>query len=432
MTAPSIRLDPIPRPTSAGGGTDPHLDEVLPRAFDDLPPMVNEHVAAARRHLDAWVARHGLVGKVSARERFARADFGWFAAVTYPTADESGLCLIADWFAWLFLLDDRFRDIAVGREPARCRELAGEIAAVLAQDGARLTARRPGGPALVESLADLWSRTAPHSTPEWRTRFSGHLADIGTAAFRPAYARTGDTIPAYARTGDTIPANDRTGDTIPAYDRTGDTVPAETGAVTPYETASTAGRQDAGAMHVRMDLIEIVERAVVPERLYDDGTYQDALRSACDVVRWTSDAYSLTSEPFLGGYSLGGYPGARGPSLGGYPGQREPSLGGRSGERAASLSGYDEPAAVVENTPGLDGGGPVSQVVTAISGGIRAYQEREIRAFAAFPAHADVLAANFAGMRSWMRGNLDWSARTRRPHRLGTPSTHRPVEHPAP
>ncbi|MCG5217683.1 terpene synthase family protein [Streptosporangium soli] len=355
MTAPPIRLDPIARLTSARGGAlvDRHLDEILPRAFDDLAPLVNEHVAAAREHLDAWVLQHGLVRRESARQRFAHADFGWFAAVTYPTADETGLCLIADWFAWLFLLDDQFDDGAVGREPARVQELMGEMAAVLLHDGGPPAVVRPGSPAIVESLADLWSRTVPHSTPEWRDRFVGHVAEGGMAAFWEAGNRVAGEVP--------------------------------------DEATYIAKRRHTGAIYVCMDLIEIVERSVVPAPVYGDETYQDALRSACDVVCWTNDVYSL--------------------------------------EKELSLGEYHNLVAVVEHARGLDRDGSVSHVVTAISEEIRAYQEREGRTFAEFPAHADVLAANFAGMRSWMRGNLDWSARTKRYRRADTTSAHRPTDY---
>ncbi len=56
----------------------------------------------------------------SARERFEQADFGAFVGMVYPTADSENLDLVADWFVWLFLVDDQLDDGHLGRSPSGC------------------------------------------------------------------------------------------------------------------------------------------------------------------------------------------------------------------------------------------------------------------------------------------------------------------------
>ncbi|MFG1873259.1 hypothetical protein ACGFIV_00285 [Sphaerisporangium sp. NPDC049003] len=339
MTAPQeARLRPVAWNDllTADAGVDRCLDVILPSALDVFPPLLDEHVDAARRHLARWVDEYGLVRKEAARRRFAHADFAWFAAVTYPSADERGLCLIADWFAWLFLLDDQFDDGAVGRDPDRVRELMGEMAAVLVHDdGGPRTYPRP---AIVEALADLWRRTTPRTTPAWRHRFVDHIAEGGLAAFWEAENRVRGVVP--------------------------------------DEATYIEKRRHTGAIYVCMDLIEAVERTEVPARVYADARYQDALRSACDVVCWTNDLYSL--------------------------------------EKELSLGEYHNLVAVVEHGRGFSREQSVRHVVAAITAEIDLYLERESRVLSAFPGHVADVVRNFAGMRSWMRGNLDWSARTKR------------------
>ncbi|MFD0887126.1 hypothetical protein ACFQ08_21480, partial [Streptosporangium algeriense] len=122
-------------PVAADADVRRCLDEIMPAVLDVFAPEIAQHVEQARDHLERWVDGHGLVRKEAARHRFAHADFAWFAAVTYPTADRESLFLIADWFAWLFLLDDQFDDGAVGRDPDRVRDLMEQMAQVLLTDG---------------------------------------------------------------------------------------------------------------------------------------------------------------------------------------------------------------------------------------------------------------------------------------------------------
>ncbi|MFJ4978472.1 terpene cyclase [Streptomyces coeruleorubidus] len=305
----------------------------LADVFEVFPPELNPHADAAVSHLVQWTEERGLVGNVVARKRFEHADFGWFAAVTYPTADEQGLCLVADWFAWLFLLDDQLDDGGLGKDPARTGELMSQLFEVLGGNGEDVAT---GAPALVTSLADLWRRTS--AGPAWRERFVQHVISGGLAARWEADNRARGTVP-----------------DVESY---------------------VENRRHTGAIYVCMDLIEVVERLDLPAPVYESEPFTRALRSACDVVCWTNDLYSLDKESALGE--------------------------------------YHNLVSVVQHADGLSADRAADRVTGRIAGEIEEFLRYEAEALHAWPGHLGQLSAYFAGMRSWMRGNLDWSANTRR------------------
>lgn len=302
-------------------------------AFEAIPAALNPHVDAGVRHLDRWVVERGLVGRATARERFDRADFGWFAAVTYPTANEADLGLVADWFAWLFLLDDQLDDGLLGRDPERAGRFLGTIFDVLNGDSAD-----PAGPSIVTSLDDLWQRTLRSAGPTWRRRFVEHVVAGGMAACWEADNRVRGTVP--------------------------------------NEPDYVQNRRHTGAIYVCMDLIEIVEHIDVPAQVYDREPFAWALEAACDVVCWTNDLYSLDKE--------------------------------------TSLGEYHNLVTVVEHARGLHRAEAIGVVADLITERLVEYLAYEPAVRAECAGWTVEVEAYLAGMRSWMRGNLDWSARTRR------------------
>ncbi|HEY6315172.1 MAG TPA: hypothetical protein VIY52_30815 [Streptosporangiaceae bacterium] len=227
-------------------------------ALQSIPPRLNPHVDAARSHLSSWVARYGLVRRSRAQERFDRADFAWFAAQTYPTADETGACLIADWFAWLFLLDDRFDDGFVGLDLERMNAIVADLMTVLLSGNGRPGQAPAEASAIVAALADLWRRTTPLTTRRWQDRFVGHIATGGAAACWEADNRV------------------------------------------PDRATYIENRRHTGAIYVCMDLIEAVEAIDLPPEVEQDLLFQRTLMAACDVVCWTNDFYSAEKEARLG------------------------------------------------------------------------------------------------------------------------------------
>jgi len=305
-----------------------------------FPYRINPHAGQARTHTDAWVARNGLVRRESARIRFTDADFCWFAAMVYPTADAQCLDLMADWFAWFFLFDDHLDDGEIGRSLEKLGRLADEMRAVIeSPDFGAGFVTRPGVPAVVSSLADLWTRTAPGMTPYWRQRFVQHVAEgLAAAAVWEAGNRVEDRVP--------------------------------------DEATYIEKRRHTGAIYVCMDLIEVAERISLPPVVCESEPFRSALDAACDVVCWTNDYYSLDKE--------------------------------------RSLGEVHNLVHIVQHHRGLTTQEACTHVCHAISAETERYLSLERQLLEAHPDHAAALTPYAAGMRTWMRGNLDWSSRTRR------------------
>lgn len=331
------------------------VTEPAPTIACPFPYQVNPHVEHARAHLLDWTRRIGLVHRETALRRFERADFGWFAAMVYPTATRTHVELMADWFAWLFLVDDQLDDGAAGRTPGDLRGIVGRLTAVLESPdlGARSADDR-SLPTAVSSLADLWARTAGDADANWRRRFIRHLDDcLTTAATWEAENRVNGVVP--------------------------------------DEGTYVVNRRHTGAIYVCMDLIDIVERIDLPESVYDSPEFTAALDAACNVVCWTNDVYSLDKERSLGEVHNLVY--------------------------------------VVQRHRNLDQDAALAHVCAAISAETELFLARETELLRAFPGEIEVLTRYLAGMRSWMRGNLDWSRRTLRYRGPDAAAEPRPEEY---
>lgn len=326
--------------------------EPVPTIFNLFPYQANPHVERARAHLVDWTRRKGLVYRQAAMKRLERADFGGFAALVYPTANSSHLNLMADWFAWLFLIDDQLDDGNVGRNPRRARQVVDGMRAALQSPGlGAALARDPDVPVAVSSLADLWSRTATNATAHWRRRFVQHLWDcLSTAATWEAVNRVNGVVP--------------------------------------DEQTYIAKRRHTGAIYVCMDLIDIVEQIDIPEPIYHSPRFTAALHAACNVVCWTNDVYSL--------------------------------------EKERSLGEVHNLVHIVQRHRNLTEEKALSHVRTAISAEAELFLTGEEELLRTYSKHTGVLARCLAGMRAWMRGNLDWSSHTKRYHPSGHADTARP------
>ncbi|WP_394829195.1 terpene synthase family protein [Pendulispora albinea] len=155
----------------------------------------------------------------------------------------------------------------------------------------------------------------------------------------------------------------------------------------PTEREYIDKRRHTGAIYVCMDLIEVVEELELASEVCESKVFQEALDAACNVVCWTNDVYSLDKERGLGEYHNLVY--------------------------------------LVEHARGLSTREADDAVWSAIAAEVRSYLEREQELFAAFPEHGAALSAYAAGMRSWMRGNYDWSRKT---YRYRDPREERPEQ----
>ena len=165
----------------------------LPEFYMPYPARLNPHLEAAREHTKAWAREMGMLGSpprapwvhevgelgspqahspsIWDERQFDSMDFALLTSYTHPEAPGPELNLVTDWYVWVFFFDDHFLE-----KYKRSRDLAG------AQEYLdRLPAFMPvytTGPLpeptnpVEHGLADLWSRTAPTTSTDWRLRFS--------------------------------------------------------------------------------------------------------------------------------------------------------------------------------------------------------------------------------------------------------------------
>ncbi|MFF8033668.1 germacradienol/geosmin synthase Cyc2 [Streptomyces sp. NPDC016626] len=145
----------------------------LPPFYLPHPARLNPHVEQARAHSAAWAREMGMLEGSGVWERadLDAHDYGLLCACTHPDCDGPALSLVTDWYVWVFFFDDHFLE-----KFKRTRDRRGGRAHL-----DRLPLFMPADPAApvpapenpVEAgLADLWARTVPAMSADWRRRFA--------------------------------------------------------------------------------------------------------------------------------------------------------------------------------------------------------------------------------------------------------------------
>lgn len=145
----------------------------LPDFYLPHPARRNPHESHAREHSTAWARRMGMLDCRAPSGRLvwdeadlAAHDYALMCAYTHPDCDAGTLDLVTDWYVWVFFFDDHFlelfkqgRDIEGGRRYLdRLEEFLG-------------SPTRPAENPAEVALADLWARTVPAMSDDWRRRF---------------------------------------------------------------------------------------------------------------------------------------------------------------------------------------------------------------------------------------------------------------------
>ncbi|GAA4872741.1 terpene synthase family protein [Saccharopolyspora cebuensis] len=128
-----------------------------------MPNTCNPDWVAAELRVRDWVVRVGLVTSADSRRGLARMGQGRLAGWLAPEAERAELGLLAEWGAFIALVDDGFDRTRT--PPEQVRALLDQLIDVLEHTG---PAR--GHPA-VAALADLWPRTLDSAAPGWEKRF---------------------------------------------------------------------------------------------------------------------------------------------------------------------------------------------------------------------------------------------------------------------
>ncbi|MEU8993342.1 family 2 encapsulin nanocompartment cargo protein terpene cyclase [Streptomyces caniferus] len=145
----------------------------LPTFYTPHPARLNPHLEAARTHSTAWARRMGMLeGSHIWEEKDLEAhDYALLCSYTHPDCDADALSLVTDWYVWVFFFDDHFLEKfkrTLDRKGGK--EYLDRLPAFMPMDVAA-PVPEPANP-VEAGLADLWARTVPHMSVEWRKRFA--------------------------------------------------------------------------------------------------------------------------------------------------------------------------------------------------------------------------------------------------------------------
>ncbi|MDO0925152.1 terpene synthase family protein [Streptomyces sp. TG1A-8] len=145
----------------------------LPHFYMPYPARLNPHVDEARAHSTAWAREMGMLEGSGVWERadLEAHDYGLLCAYTHPDCDGPALSLITDWYVWVFFFDNHFLDMFKRtQDRAAGKAHLDRLPLFMPLDPAA-PVPEPENP-VEAGLADLWARTVPSMSVDWRRRFS--------------------------------------------------------------------------------------------------------------------------------------------------------------------------------------------------------------------------------------------------------------------
>ncbi|MFJ6843432.1 germacradienol/geosmin synthase Cyc2 [Streptomyces griseoluteus] len=145
----------------------------LPHFYMPYPARLNPHLDEARAHSTEWARAMGMLEGSGIWDQgdLEAHDYGLLCAYTHPDCDGPALSLITDWYVWVFFFDDHFLDM-FKRTPDRVAGKAhlDRLPLFMPLDPAA-PVPEPENP-VEAGLADLWARTVPAMSENWRRRFA--------------------------------------------------------------------------------------------------------------------------------------------------------------------------------------------------------------------------------------------------------------------
>ena len=147
----------------------------LPEFYMPYPARLNPNLDGARVHSKAWAYEMNMIdvpqeGTVIWDEHdFDSHDYALLCAYTHPDCPGPELDLVTDWYVWVFYFDDHFLELFKRtHDMAGARAYLDRLPLFMPVEGA--ITEVPTNP-VEAGLADLWVRTVPTMTADWRRRF---------------------------------------------------------------------------------------------------------------------------------------------------------------------------------------------------------------------------------------------------------------------
>ncbi|MGH3374862.1 MAG: terpene synthase family protein [Actinoallomurus sp.] len=149
---------------------------VMPDFYMPYPARINPNLERSREHSMAWARKMGMLdspkpggGLIWDEPDLARMDYGLMCAYTHPDCDGSALDLITDWYVWVFFFDDDFLEqFKYSRDLPAAKAYVDRLELFMTTGDE--TPPEPEN-AAEAGLKDLWERTVPSMSGDWRRRF---------------------------------------------------------------------------------------------------------------------------------------------------------------------------------------------------------------------------------------------------------------------
>ncbi|MCX2924598.1 germacradienol/geosmin synthase Cyc2 [Streptomyces sp. NEAU-W12] len=145
----------------------------LPHFYLPHPARLNPHLDQARAHSSAWAREMGMLEGSGVWEQadLDAHDYGLLCAYTHPDCGGPALSLITDWYVWVFFFDDHFLELFKrGQDREGGKAHLDRLPLFMPLDPSA-PVPEPRNP-VEAGLADLWARTVPAMSEDWRARFA--------------------------------------------------------------------------------------------------------------------------------------------------------------------------------------------------------------------------------------------------------------------
>ncbi|WP_086804183.1 germacradienol/geosmin synthase Cyc2 [Streptomyces caniscabiei] len=145
----------------------------LPHFYLPYPARLNPHLEEARTHSSTWAREMGMLEGSGVWEQadLDAHDYGLLCAYTHPDCDGPALSLITDWYVWVFFFDDHFLELYKRTQDRPGGKAHLDRLPLFMPLDLAAPVPEPRNP-VEAGLADLWARTVPSMSMDWRRRFA--------------------------------------------------------------------------------------------------------------------------------------------------------------------------------------------------------------------------------------------------------------------
>ena len=143
----------------------------LPDFYVPYPARLNPYLEGTRVHSKEWARQMDMIdGEVWDEKDLDDHDYPLLCAYTHPDCSGPELDLVTDWYVWVFFFDDHFLEVfKYTRDMEGAKAYLARLPAFMPVD-LDTPVPEPENP-VERGLDDLWRRTTPTTSRDWRERF---------------------------------------------------------------------------------------------------------------------------------------------------------------------------------------------------------------------------------------------------------------------